>query len=363
MNTETSFVRRRQVLFVDDDVDFLGTIGKLYEAYSHGSWEIHLAPSTARALAILDGHPLDLVVIDVQMPVVDGIQFLQLVHRRFPGLGKVVLTGFGNEEMRAKSLEQGADLYLEKPRTSEGFESVFATMQELANWQPQEGFRGLLRQVGLSDVLQMECLAKNSSILELTSDQFQGHIYIKEGTIIHAQAGQASGEPAFHRLFALPGGSFSLKPFEEPPVRSIDAHWEFLLMEAARKRDEEAGDTMILSRPAQGPCEPADGAEVAEPQPEPDPPVIAMEPRRIDEVLVCSGRNEVLYAWQCQDIESRLKLIRSVEQKAELMAQRLPLGLVDRVEIEGPDGRVVAQIQPDRKLWVRSNPIHAPETS
>src|SRR5262245_15464818 len=214
MIMDTTLSRRRQILFVDDDPQFLETVGKLFQAYSKGAWEVHLAVNTARALAVLDQRPLDLVVIDVQMPVVDGVQFLQLVHRRFPGLAKVVFTGFGSEELRASTLEHGADLYLEKPRSADGFETVFATLQELANWQPQEGFRGLLRQVGLADVLQMECLAKNSSILQLTSDHLKGRIYIKDGAIIHAEAGAESGEPAFYKLFSLPGGNFSLKPFD-----------------------------------------------------------------------------------------------------------------------------------------------------
>jgi hypothetical protein len=128
---------------------------------------------------------------------------------------------------------------LEKPRTPDGFETVFATLNELAALQPQEGFRGVLRQVGLPDVLQMECLGRNSSILEISNATVRGRIFIQTGDIIHAELGDQKGEAAFNGLLALRGGEFNLKPFTQPPERSINAQWEFLLMESARVRDEE----------------------------------------------------------------------------------------------------------------------------
>lgn len=360
MSIQTQSTDKRQILFVDDDAAFLNTVGMLFQAYTRGTWGVHMAANATEALAILEQNPVDLVVIDLRMPVVDGDYFLQFLHRRFPSLAKVVFTGFGTAELRAATLEHGADLFLEKPCDATGFERIFATLQELANWQIQGGFRGLLRQVGLSNVLQMECLSKNSSIIQLSSPQLQGRIFIEEGSIVHAEAGQESGEQAFYKLFSLADGSFSLKSFESPPQRSIEVHWEFLLMEATRKKDEEAGDTMMLTAAEGRQSDDGPAAEAAQDQG--GLPAEA-QVRRIDEVMVCSERDEVLYAWQCRDIESRMKLLRWVEQKAEQMAQRLPLGLLDRLEIEGPTGRVVTQFQADRTLWVRSNSLHAPEVS
>src|SRR5207253_7129971 len=143
-------------------------------------------------------------------------------------------------------------------------QDLFNALDELLKFQPEEGFRGVLRRVGLQDVLQMECLARSSSVLEIVTEEFRGSVFVQDGQIIHAEVGEQSGEAAFNQLLSLNGGEFNHKPFSEPPARTISGSWEFLLMEAARKRDEAnespsaaetgmsttapAGITEILSR-------------------------------------------------------------------------------------------------------------------
>ena len=97
------------------------------------------------------------------MPVLDGVQFLKLLGRRYPDLKKVTLTAMLTEEKRAECLAAGAELFIEKPHSRDGFKSVFAMLDELVAWAPQQGFQGMLRRVGLQDVIQMECLGRNSS--------------------------------------------------------------------------------------------------------------------------------------------------------------------------------------------------------
>src|SRR5438876_11324394 len=172
------------------------------------------------------------------MPVMAGLQFLALLHRNYPSLLKVALTGNATESYRAACLGNGAELFLEKPVSQAGWKKLYSTLKELVRLQPEEGFRGVLRRVGLQDVLQMECLARSSSVLEISTSHAKGSVFIQEGQIVHAQAGELAGEEAFNHLLALAGGNFNLKPFSEPPARTISSSWEFLLMEAARRRDE-----------------------------------------------------------------------------------------------------------------------------
>jgi hypothetical protein len=96
----------------------------------------------------------------------------------------------------------------------------------------------------LQDVIQMECLGRNSSILEVHNARMRGRIYIENGGIIHAVVGDRTGERALQQLLALAGGAFELRPYEPPPQRTIQGQWEFLLMEAARVRDESAAQSV-----------------------------------------------------------------------------------------------------------------------
>lgn len=238
----TTVLQKRRILFVDDEAPFLEMIERMMGALSQGNWDVLTAQNTGKAFSVLQDSGVNMVVIDVQMPVVDGLQFLTLLNRRYPNLQKVVMTGFANDNYRAACLSNGAEMFLEKPKTPEGFESLFATLNELLKWQPEEGFRGVLRRVGLQDVIQMECLSRNSSILEISTRKATGRIFIKDGAVIHAEFESRTGEDAFNYLLTLKGGEFKLRSFVEPQSRSIEGQWEFLLMEAARLRDEIDSD-------------------------------------------------------------------------------------------------------------------------
>src|ERR1700733_5233046 len=229
----------KKVLFVDDNLQFLEMIERLMGNWSQGEWQIFIAQNAGKALIILQQEAIDLAVVDVQMPVVDGIQFLALLNRKYPAVQKVTLSAYADDASRAACLNHGAELFLEKPRDPADLEIIFATLRELARHKPTlTGFRGVLRQVSLQDVIQMECLNRNSSILEVNAGKWQGQIFIKEGNIIHAQAAERNGETALNKILSLKGGEFSLRPYAEPPRQTIDGPWEFLVMEAARARDE-----------------------------------------------------------------------------------------------------------------------------
>jgi hypothetical protein len=86
---------------------------------------------------------------------------------------------------------------------------------------PKEGFRGELKQVGLQDVVQLQCLTGKSCILEISNQGSQGRVFIEKGEIVHATVAELSGEPALFKLLALTGGEFSLKPYETPAERTI----------------------------------------------------------------------------------------------------------------------------------------------
>jgi CheY-like chemotaxis protein len=339
----TTPAKQQQILFVDDETSFLDTIRALFTAWSKNGWHIESATSADQALEILKTRKFDLIVVDVNMPVLDGIQFLRILNRRFPDLKKAAITGFANEEKRSACLANGAELFIEKPRSAEGLKSIFVMLDELVTWKPQSGFRGMLRQVGLQDVIQMECLGRNSSILEVQDRQVTGRIYIEDGRIVHADAGEMKGEPAFQKLLSLPGGSFQLQHFEPPAERTIEGQWEFLLMEAARVRDETASVT-----PAPDPA----AESAVEPTPDLEPLAASEISVRVAETLICSGQGRLLYEWQCADANARVALLMEIGQQAARVGRLLPLGKFDRLEIQLPASRAVAQVKPSRMVFV-----------
>ncbi len=348
-----------QILFIDDEPDFLQIVTDTFSELSGGRWQLHRAGSADAALEILKRQKIDLAVVDINMPLLDGLQFLRILNRRFPGVKKVTLTAYASEENRAACLANGAEFFIEKPRTVEGFKSVFVILEELTTWAPTVGFQGMLRKVGLDDVIQMECLGRNSSILEIQSQQTYGRIFIKEGCIVHAVLGEETGEKALQKLLAVSGGEFKLLPFEAPGTRSIEGPWEFLLMEAARVRDEVASRSPASPKPV--PAAPPASASAPALAP-PAAPELKTTPKIVvAETLICSPAGGPLYQWQCPDVMERVALLQNIAQQAALLGKELPLGKFERLEIRQPAHRALALFGADRLIFV--NIAHLPPAS
>lgn len=349
MSEETN--KRYQFLFIDDDPVFLTTLTGLLKQISKAHWAFRTATNHAQAMEHLKAQPVDLMVLDIEMPVMDGIEFLRLLQRTHPNQRVVMLSGRLDEGARKTCMDLGALMYLEKPTTKDGFMALFAALDALVVAPQQSGFRGMMH-VGLQDVLQMECLGRKSSILSVSAGNQRGQIYINEGEIVHAECGPMQGEMALYGLLGLSGGEFKLHPYTEPARRSISGQYEFLLMEAARLRDE---NTTQLPRPGSL----GSAAELPTAFGE---AAIATEARgvRIEETLLCSRAGEVLYQWKCDSIEKRLELFKSLEEQAMQAAKGTPSGRFHRVSMDVGPSRIVVQIQPAYKLLVRSALPDAP---
>lgn len=333
----TTPAKQHRILFVDDEQAFLDSISSLFVDWSKQTWKVLVSTSSDQALELLKEHPVELVVIDINMPVLDGVQFLRILNRRFPDLKKAVLTGHATEAKRTECMASGCELFIEKPRSADGFRAIYAMLDELVTWAPREGFQGMLRRVGLQDVIQMECLGRNSSVLEIHNQHLRGRVYIEEGSIIHAGVEDLTGEAALHKLLSLNGGSFQLLPFEAPLQKSITGQWEFLLMEAARVRDEMSQQA---AAPGNETDKVLDGVE-------PTPAV------RVVETLICSGLGEPLHNWQCPEADARAQFLKILASLSERFAQELPLNKFDRVEVQNAAGRCIAQVHADRMVFVR----------
>jgi CheY-like chemotaxis protein len=323
----------KRILIVDDDVAFATFLKDFLLAQSPGAWIVHTADHYAPALTCLKENSIDLIVLDLHMPVMDGLQLLTLIKRTHPAIPVVMLTGMAKPENRAAGLKNGAALFLDKTEVAGDLKKIYAALENLAA-TPKEGFHGMLQQVGLPDVLQMECLNRKSSVLEVKAGSDSGRIYIEDGSIIHAESRTRHGEPALFQLLALGGGEFHLKPFSRPSRHTIDGHWESLLMEAARLRDEAAA---APATPVEAEVEPS-----------------AATARRIEEIVLCSGTGELVYVWQPKNVERRIQLLESLAGIAASLAKIPLLTRGDRLEVESSQARSVLLLQPARRLLVQS---------
>jgi two-component system, OmpR family, response regulator ResD len=100
------------VLVVDDDLTLAGVLVGYLERAGHRA--VHVADGR-KALAAVAAEPPDLVVLDVMLPEIDGLEVCRQVRAEHPNLPIIMLTALGEAEERIAGLEVGADDYVTKP--------------------------------------------------------------------------------------------------------------------------------------------------------------------------------------------------------------------------------------------------------
>ena len=102
----------RHILVAEDDEAIRRS---LQDALEGAGYAVETAADGEAALAVLLSRPVDLALLDVNMPVVSGFKLLKIMARECPGIPSIILTARGEEQDRVKGLELGADDYVVKP--------------------------------------------------------------------------------------------------------------------------------------------------------------------------------------------------------------------------------------------------------
>jgi DNA-binding NtrC family response regulator len=122
-----------RLLVVDDEPGPRFALRDLLECDGHAVEEAEHAPAALGAAerAARAGAPFDLVLTDLRMPRVDGLELLELLRRDHPGLPVVLLTAHGDERTAVRALKLGAWDYVPKPYDNAEILAVVARAREL----------------------------------------------------------------------------------------------------------------------------------------------------------------------------------------------------------------------------------------
>jgi CheY-like chemotaxis protein len=231
--------RRPKILLTDDDPDLLEvfreTLGQL-----PSQPEIHTATSGARALAMLEAEEFQLLICDLKMPKMDGLQVLAIVRRKYPPLRTVALTAEVDEQFRSRAYALGVDLFWHKPATEQETKMFLECIESLLGRETEGGFRGV-QSKSLMDIIQLECISQSSSVLRITNGSLSGKIWIQDGDLVDAEAADLRGESAFQKILSWKAGNFEMLPAEPSRPRTIDKSYNALLLESAQAMDESRG--------------------------------------------------------------------------------------------------------------------------
>ena len=231
---------RHKILIVDDDADWLDVCREMLSQLPSKP-EIRTVGAGARAIAQLDSQPFRLLICDLKMPKMDGLQVLSIVRRRFPDLRTVVLTSLEDEEFRSRAYSLGVDLFWLKPDMQQNSKMFLDCIESLLGRETDvnAGFRGV-QSKSLMDIIQLECMSRNSTVLRITRGPLVAKIWIQDGELLDAQVGNVRGEAAFQKILAWKSGTFENLAPEPNHERTITRSINALLLETAQSIDESS---------------------------------------------------------------------------------------------------------------------------
>jgi CheY-like chemotaxis protein len=229
-----------KILLLDDDPDLLDMYREIL-AQLPSRPEVHTATSGARAMAMLEAEPFRLLISDLKMPKMDGLQVLSIVRRKYPQLRTVVLTSVMDEQFRSRVYALGVDLFWHKPGTDQEIKMFLECLESLLGREDESGFRGV-QSKSLVDIIQLECISQSSSVLRISNGQLSGKIWIQDGEVVDAEAGELRAEPAFHKILSWRTGNFETLSAEPNRPRTIFKSYNGLLLETAQALDESRNE-------------------------------------------------------------------------------------------------------------------------
>ncbi len=101
-----------KILLVDDEEEFVKTLSERISMRELGT---EIAHDGEQALKLVDSEVPDVMVLDLRMPGIDGIEVLRRVKKAYPSVQVIILTGHGTEKDEEEAKRLGAFDYLQKP--------------------------------------------------------------------------------------------------------------------------------------------------------------------------------------------------------------------------------------------------------
>ena len=138
-----------KVLLVDDEKEFLEIMS---ERMTARGMEVTTTDSADKALAILEKKTFDAIVMDFQMPGMDGMEALKAIKNKKPELQIILLTGYATVEKTVEAMKVGATDFLEKPADLEALSKKIkdakAEKMLIVEQQMEEKIKDILQRHG-----------------------------------------------------------------------------------------------------------------------------------------------------------------------------------------------------------------------
>ena len=185
--------KNMSVLIADDQHTMCNLIRSMLKSSGYGK-KFYFAPNGIIALNILKNHPIDMAVIDWNMPVLNGIELLKRMKkdRAFRQIPVIMVTGEANQEIVAEAAESEIDAYILKPLSAKTLDLKISSVIERVN-RPAEMLSYLNRAKNFEDEGDLDAaieeikMAMKTDPLSSRPVREMGYCYYKKNDIESAE--------------------------------------------------------------------------------------------------------------------------------------------------------------------------------
>jgi len=112
---------KTRLLIVDDNEGVRHLVSRWLE---RAGFAVEEARDGTEAVAMVRGNPPDVILADIRMPKMDGIELARAVKSEFPHIKIILMTAYSSPQTIAQARREGVDDYLEKPFTKDQVEKI-----------------------------------------------------------------------------------------------------------------------------------------------------------------------------------------------------------------------------------------------
>jgi CheY-like chemotaxis protein len=224
----------KKILIVDDDTNFLLSLADGLKADAKNV-EVLIAENGKEAVNKLRKNKIELLVTDIKMPEMDGLELLAHMVNNYPNIPVIVMTAFATREIEDRAANMGSFRFLEKPLD-------FHVLMEKINEGLDVGSHYYTKVVSLCSFLQTVVMETRTCMISVRSNKKRGYLYFFKGVLIDGETGDLRGAAAVYNIVSWEDAEIEINVDNPKEPGKIDTPLNFIVEEELHRRTYMAED-------------------------------------------------------------------------------------------------------------------------